>query len=150
MFRISKLTDYGVLLLREMAATPAVKFTPGDLSKQLVIPQPTVSKLLKKMVKGGLLSSSRGKHGGYQLKVDPAELTMASVISVLEGPLAITECNMGPGICNMESRCKVRDHWQHINRAIYQGLEQLSLAAMVQPHVESDTQSGVVVRGETA
>lgn len=149
MFRINKLTDYGVVLLREMVVKPAQQFTPGQLSERSSIPQPTVSKLLKKMAKGGLLGSSRGKNGGYYLKIAPEELSIAAVISVLEGPVAVTECSLGTGICNMEGRCKVREHWQHINRAIYRGLEELSLAEMVKPYVRNDEELRVVIKGGT-
>lgn len=133
MLRITKLTDYGMVLLIEMAKQPEMTHNPARLAEDLHIPEPTVAKLLKRMTAGGLLRSRRGKDGGYQLERDPEEITLARVLNVLEGPLAVTECSAGPGLCQLESNCSVRDNWQQINRAIYQGLDQLSLAAMSRP-----------------
>jgi len=137
MLRMTKLADYGVVLLSEMAGSPNDSFTPADLEKRVGIPKPTISKLLKQMTAGGLLISQRGKHGGYRLSGNPEEVNLAQVLNVLEGPLAVTACSAGPGLCQLEQGCTIRRNWQQINRAIYQGLEQLSLAAMAHP-LDSD------------
>ena len=133
MLRINKLTDYGVMLLAEMAAEPERKFTPMTLAKTLELPKPTVTKLLKQMAGAGLLASSRGKNGGYRLKIAPEELSIAAVLTVLEGPLALTECSLGPGVCRIEKQCRIGKGWQQINHALYSSLEQLSLAALAKP-----------------
>jgi FeS assembly SUF system regulator len=133
MFRITKLADYGMVLLIEMARRPRETFNPAELADSVHIPEPTVSKLLKRMTSGGLLRSRRGKNGGYELNSDPEQITLAQVLSVLEGPFAMTECSAGPGRCQLEDDCSIRTNWQQINDAIFHGLDQLSLAAMAKP-----------------
>lgn len=133
MFRITKLTDYGLVLLVEMARDPGATYNPSGLAERLRIPEPTVSKLLKRLSGGELLRSSRGKNGGYRLLRDPERISLAEVLRVLEGPLAVTECSVGPGHCELETACSIRRNWQQINHAIHRGLEQLSLAAMAEP-----------------
>jgi len=135
MLRIAKLTDYGTVLLIEMARRPEKTYSAAALASRLHIPEPTVAKLLKQLTAGGILRSRRGKGGGYMLQVGPEEITLAQVLTVLEGPMAVTECSAGPGLCHLEGDCAIRHNWQQINRAIYEGLNQLTLAAMSRPLV---------------
>ena len=96
MIRMNKLTDYGVVLLTTFAREPAQGISARELSTRTGIPQPTVVKLLKTLLKAGLLVSQRGTKGGYALAKLPEEVPVSAVIEALEGPLAITECSM-PG-----------------------------------------------------
>jgi len=133
MLRISKLTDYGLVLLIEMAHQPGQVCNPAGLAARLRIPAPTVGKLLKQLAAGGLLISRRGVKGGYRLARPPESISLAQILAVLEGPLAVTECTVGAGVCLREHDCSVRDNWQRINSAIYRVFDQLSLGAMAQP-----------------
>jgi len=138
--RISRLADYGVVLLIEMARQPGQVCNPAGLSQRLHIPEPTVGKLLKQMTAGGLLHSLRGKNGGYRLKDAPDRISLARVLAVLEGPLAVTECSAGAGLCQLENDCAVRHNWRRINQAIFQSLDGLSLAALAQPLTDTALQ----------
>jgi Rrf2 family protein len=72
--------------------------------------------------------------GGYALSRDAAAITVADIISALEGPIGITECiDDTPGECTQESFCAVRANWQRINHGIRDALEQITLAEMTQP-----------------
>src|SRR5664279_2478735 len=96
MFRMTKLTDYGIVLLTHFAAhDDQVAHTARELSQETRLPLPTVGKLLKQLSRGGLLASQRGTKGGYILARPPREITVSAIIATLEGPVAITECNTG-------------------------------------------------------
>jgi len=131
---MTKQSDYGIVLMSRMAQRLDEVVNANDLSEETVLPLPTVSKVLKLLARSGLLESHRGVHGGYMLARRPEDISIAEVISVLEGPIAITECvDDAPGECHHESVCRVRDHWQVINQAIRSALEGISLAEMNQP-----------------
>lgn len=131
MIRITKQTDYGIVLLTHLAAHPERQFNAPDLSMETRLPLPMVSKILKLLAREGLLSSHRGVKGGYGLARLPEEISMAEVIRILEGPIAITECvDDGGGDCAHEAICPVRGHWQKINEVLRSALEGLSLAEM--------------------
>jgi FeS assembly SUF system regulator len=132
MIRMNKLTDYGVVLLTTFAREPGQGVSARELSARTGIPQPTVVKLLKTLLKAGLLVSQRGTKGGYALAKRPDEVSVAAVIEALEGPLAITECSM-PGTCEHERRCVARPNWAAVNDVIQQALSSLTLAEMTQP-----------------
>ncbi len=132
MIRMNKLTDYGVVLLTTFARDPAQGISARELSARTGIPQPTVVKLLKTLLKAGLLVSQRGTKGGYALSRAPEEVPVATVIEALEGPLAITECGM-PGTCEHERRCVARPNWTAVNDVIHEALSKLTLAEMTRP-----------------
>ncbi len=131
MIRMTKTADYGIVLMTRLAARPDHLFTAVDLANQTGLPHPTVSKVLKILARGGLLESHRGAKGGYALARDPEEIPVVDVITVLDGPIGITECiDDTPGECGQESSCHVRGNWQRINDAIRQALGAISLAEM--------------------
>lgn len=132
MIRMNKLTDYGVVLLTTFAREPDHGISARELSMRTGIPQPTVVKLLKTLLKAGLLVSQRGTKGGYALSQPPEEVPVSAVIEALEGPLAITECNV-PGTCEHERRCPARPNWTAVNEVIHDALSKLTLAQMTRP-----------------
>ena len=131
MLRVSKLTDYGSVILAYMACHPNETMSAASLARGVLLPPATVSKLLKMLVKSGLLSSSLGKQGGYQLARPAEEISLAEIISVLEGPIALTECSVEKGACCIEEGCDIRQHWRGVNRIIYQSLAQVTLQEML-------------------
>ena len=134
MIRMTKQTDYGIVLLSRMAGLPERLFNATELATDTHLPQPTVSKVLKILARAGLLDSHRGVKGGYTLARDPEEITVTEVIGALEGPIGITECiDDTPGECSLEARCPVRGNWHRINEAIRQALDGISLAEMARP-----------------
>lgn len=132
MLRVSKLTDYGSVILAYMANHPEQTFSAMRLSQAVHLPSATVIKLLKILKRSGLVNSSRGKNGGYRLARPAEDITLAQIISVLEGPIGLTECSVEKDLCQYEDHCAIRSSWQTINRVIYNSLTQMTLAAMLE------------------
>ena len=131
MIRISRLTDYGIVLMSHMAAHSDRVHNASEVAGEAQLPLPTVSKLLRLLAKEGLLESHRGVKGGYGLARRPEEITVGSIIKALEGPIAITTCTTDSrGECEHEPVCPVRGHWYLINLAIRQALDSVTLADM--------------------
>ena len=131
MLRISKLTDYGTVVLAELAGDPGAVCSAADVAAATGIGLPTVSKLLKSLARAGLVVSTRGVNGGYQLSRAPREISAADVIDALEGPVSITECSANDSSCDYEQVCNVGGAWQRINVAIRKALEEVSLADLL-------------------
>src|SRR5207253_10884637 len=102
MIRLGKLTDYGLVLMTHIAqAHDRLLHTARDLAVESRLPLRTVSKLLKELLQGGLLGSQRGSKGGYSLARLPREMSVAEIIAVLEGTIALTECSTDmSGLCD--------------------------------------------------
>ena len=128
---MNKMTDYGILLLTRMATAPGLGISARELAEETRIPLPTVGKLLKSLLKEGLLVSHRGTKGGYALSRASSEITVAEIIRALEGPIAMTECEENR--CELESGCPTRSHWKVVNNAILGALQNLTLREMTQP-----------------
>ncbi|MEE8523259.1 MAG: SUF system Fe-S cluster assembly regulator [Thermoanaerobaculia bacterium] len=135
MLRMTKQADYGIVLMTRMARGAGnQRFTAPDLARETSLPLPTVSKILKLLARKGLLGSHRGVKGGYSLTRNPRRITVAAMISALDGPIAVTECiEDAPGVCSQESVCQLRGNWQRINLSIRQALDAISLAELTEP-----------------
>ena len=127
MLRISKLTDYGTVVLAQLARDAGTVSSAAEVSAATGIALPTVSKLLKSLGRAGLVSSVRGANGGYRLARQPHEITAANVIDAIEGPVSITECSSTDSSCDFEPVCNVGSAWQRINVAIRQALDDVTL-----------------------
>jgi FeS assembly SUF system regulator len=126
MLRISKLTDYGTVILAYMASQPGSLLAAADVAQHTGVALPTV----KKLQRSGLVSSTRGSHGGYQLARPAAHVTAAQILDALEGPVAITECSGQHSSCGIESSCRIGHAWQRLNGAIRQALNEVTLAQL--------------------
>lgn len=132
MIKLSKMTDYAVVILAEMAQGGGGLMTASGLSGKTGLPEPTVAKVLKLLARGAMIESSRGINGGYKLVRAPAGISMASVITALEGPVQLTSCVDGSEeCCNHSVTCAMRGKWNPVNIAMQKALEEVSLAQML-------------------
>ncbi len=130
MLRISKLTDYGTVVLACLAATPEQRLTATEVAERTRLGLPTVGKLLKSFHRAGLLTSTRGMRGGYQLARPATRISAAAIIDAIEGPVAITECSGNHSACDIETSCRTGGAWQRINTAIRRSLDEITLAQL--------------------
>lgn len=133
MLKLSKLADYATVLMTAIARHPERVHTGVELAERTHLPTPTVSKLLKTLTRSGLLESLRGAHGGYRLARTAERVTIADIVSAVEGPLSVTDCATHGGNCTIESDCAARANWRLINHALRQALEAVTLAQMAAP-----------------
>jgi FeS assembly SUF system regulator len=127
MLRISRLTDYGTVILARLAAAPHRQFTAAELARLTHVPAATVRKLLKQLHAHALVDSTRGLHGGYRLSRPAVQITAAQVLAALEGPVALTECAQHATSCGIEGSCGVGRAWQRVNVAIQHTLQEITL-----------------------
>ena len=83
------------------------------------------------LTRADLLTSHRGAKGGYGLSRSGSDITVAEVITAIEGPIALTACiEEGAGACDIESLCPARANWQRINDAIRSALDGINIEEM--------------------
>jgi FeS assembly SUF system regulator len=154
MFRLNKLTDYGIVLMAHVARSPEdLPHTARSLSKASRIPLPTVGKLLRQLSERGLLSSHRGVKGGYNLARKPEAISVSDIVLALEGPIGFTECSVVAGLCNMERSCAIKINSQIIGDALRDALDQVMLADLnheMAPHERRSKSKGKFVSIESA
>jgi FeS assembly SUF system regulator len=133
MFRISRMTDYGTLILVFLANQDSRLCSATEIAVGTHVAQPTTQKLLKVLAKTGFVDSVRGTDGGYRLARKPDSITTAEILDALEGPVAITECSTDDGECELEPLCQVSGAWQKINGAIRIALAEITLDDLGHP-----------------
>lgn len=137
MLRLSKITDYGTIVMTHLARAPGRVQSAADIAHGTHVALPTVSKVLKLLTQEGLVLSYRGSQGGYSLARPPETISVAEIIAALEGPIAFTECSVDTGLCDQEASCAIRSNWQKINGVIRTALQGVTLAQMLEPVVHT-------------
>lgn len=107
----------------------------AEIAAEEDLPRPYLEQLAFALRDAGLVVSTRGARGGYELARPPESIAMADVLRALEGPLAPMICASedelhGPG-CDRTSRCTVNLLWLRIRDAIADSLESITLADLV-------------------
>jgi FeS assembly SUF system regulator len=135
MIRLGKLTDYGLVLMTRIAQhQERSQHTARDLAIESRLPLPTVSKLLKLLLQGGVLVSHRGVKGGYSLARATDAISVAEIVTILEGPIALTECSTDvTGLCDLEPSCPIKKNQRVISQVIRGALEKVMLSDLIQP-----------------
>jgi Rrf2 family protein len=113
---------------------------PVSLSEMAVhedLPRPYLEQLVVSLRAAGLVASTRGAHGGYQLTMDPVAIRMSQVITALEGPIAPMICAsedpLHAGICARTDFCNVNLLWVRVRDAVVSALESVTLADLARP-----------------
>ena len=139
MIRLTKQADYGILLMTQFArAGKNGLFSVNELAQRSGLSAPMVNKTVKQLCKAGLLTSSRGVNGGYQLARDSGSVTLEEIIEAVDGPIALTECHEhGGGACGILDQCPTRINWGVINQAIRDSLSGITLLEMIHPFLSA-------------
>ena len=133
MLKLSRLTDYAVVVLRHLARAPDGTASARDTAAATELPLPTVTKLLKQLAQAGLVRAMRGARGGYRLARRPDRINVADVIAAMDGPVALTECAAHRSNCPRSPSCELRPAWLRINAALHRALRDISLEDMTRP-----------------
>lgn len=122
------MTDYALVILAFLTKEPKQFVQASDIAQNTHVNKPTTAKVLKLLAKHGLLVSFRGATGGYKLNRLPEHISVADIIQILEGPMAIMECNLGKEHCALSKNCEIYAPWNKINTVIFEALNTIKLS----------------------
>ena len=97
-----------------------------------------MSHLVIPLKASGLISTSRGTHGGYRLARPPELITIKDIVQVLEGDLSPVECVKNPYICNRAKDCITREIWKTLDDKILRALNSITLKDLIKPGKDSN------------
>jgi FeS assembly SUF system regulator len=138
--RLSRLADFAVVLMTHVAQHHEQIHSAAEITLATQLPAPTVAKVLTRLCHAGLLSSVRGIKGGYRLARPSAMISVGTIVSVFDGPVALTQClRSGLSRCEVEAVCPSRVGLHRINAAVLKALDDVSLADIAVPPPESRT-----------
>ena len=133
MLRITKMTDYAVLILANLALHDNKLLTAKEIANQTHISLPTTQKILKKLNRKNLVISKQGASGGYSLDPETKKLSVATLLEKLDGDLSITQCSSTDDQCEVEDFCNIGNAWQMINQRVQWALNDITLGDLIHP-----------------
>jgi len=99
---------------------------------QFSLPDQYLEQLLGSLRKAGLVTTTRGAQGGYQLAKPPSEITVGHIIDAMEGPLNLSECAVeGEASCPHSDGCPARRVWEYLTDSINNLLYSVTLQDML-------------------
>ncbi|OGD11453.1 MAG: BadM/Rrf2 family transcriptional regulator [Candidatus Aminicenantes bacterium RBG_13_62_12] len=105
-----------------------------DISKAQDIPQRFLEQILLQLKRAGYLRSRKGPDGGYFLSKPPAEINVAEVIRVMDGPLAPIDCVSVTAheVCPHEAHCGLKGLWKEVRDAVAEIMEKATFAELAE------------------
>jgi Rrf2 family protein len=101
-----------------------------EIAESQEISERYLENILNTLRKSGIVISSRGAGGGYQLSRDPSRITVGEVVRSLEGPLDVVDCT-GDRVCGRESSCVTFHVWNRLKILIEHELDSVTLQDLV-------------------
>jgi len=117
--QLSKTFDYAVRSLVHLATLP--EGGAADLraiSVRQNIPVSYLAKVMRSLVRGGVVTSTLGRDGGYTLRRKPSEISLLQVYEVMEGQLRLVECMDSEKSCVFSSDCTQANIWKRLTQAV--------------------------------
>ena len=108
----------------------------ADIADRQRLPLKYLEAIVAMLNKGGMLSSLRGKNGGYRLVKEPSAYTVSEILNLTEGSLAPVECVKGDGTtCERASQCMTLPLWIGLDSVIENYLGNISLQDVVDGNI---------------
>jgi FeS assembly SUF system regulator len=132
MLKLSKLTDYAVIVLGCLARQDGKPVSATLIAEQTRLPEPTVQKVLKLMASKKIITAIRGASGGYIVPLSLACISVADVVEAIEGPLELAPCyNDNDNDCILAKLFAPQNRWNKVNRAIKETLDGIRVSDLV-------------------
>lgn len=132
MLKLSKKVDYGLVLLSGLRATPE-PCSAREIAERGRLPLAMVANILKDLTAAGILTSTRGAQGGYEMAREAAEISLADVVQALEGPINLVECASSASSCRLMDLCPTQDPIQAVHRKFEEFMSGFTLDQILRP-----------------
>ena len=130
--RLTRAADYALRAMMHVGSLPeggvALK---DDVAQAQRIPSSFTAKILRKLVKTGLLTSARGVNGGFALARPAAQINLLEIVEGIEGPIQLTDCAPDPEHCTLSHDCPASGVWVEVQRQMTALLRETTLEALL-------------------
>ena len=115
--QVSRKVDYALRAVIYLASLPGDRPVPvSDIATRRGIPQKFLEKIIKDLIRGNLVQSHRGAHGGYTLARGAERVSFRDVIEAVEGPISINTCVSERRDCSVLASCNMQQVWEEGQR----------------------------------
>jgi len=129
--QVTKSLDYAVRSLTYMGNHPVSKYSMKEISERQHIPVNYLAKIMRRLVKGGIVRSTVGPTGGYKLRRSPGEISLKEIYEAIEGELRMVDCMEDDTICVLHESCTQLPIWDRIQLSMIKILEDTTLEDML-------------------
>jgi Rrf2 family iron-sulfur cluster assembly transcriptional regulator len=130
--RLTNAADYAIRSMLYIASLPEGRVVlRSEVAETQNIPSSFMAKILRGLVRAGLLRSSRGVHGGFSLARSASEISLLDVVEAIEGPVALTSCLPDPEACEHAANCPAHSVWASVQSHIAEILGKATLEVLV-------------------
>ncbi len=131
MLKVSKLADYGVMIVLKFAQNPERLYSATELISMTGLNLPTVRKILKLLSISGILLARRGADGGYALAKHIGFISVLDVVESIDGQLAFTECCAQSFKSCSVGNCQMGSYWHAINKKVRATLSEFAIEDLI-------------------
>jgi Rrf2 family protein len=130
----SRACEYALRALFEMARHPEQKYwTVQELANRADTPAPFLAKTFQSLVKGDILTSTKGRHGGFAFAKAPQKISLMEIVELIDGPSLAQNCALGLPTCSNDEPCPFHEQWKDIRNAISNSLHNQTIGQNVSP-----------------
>lgn len=130
--RLTRAGDYAVRAMIHIACLPEGQVAMrSDVARSEGIPGSFMAKILRSLVRAGLLRSTRGTHGGFALARTPSEINLLDIVEAIEGPITLTDCAPDMTGCDHAADCPASAVWNAVQEQICELLRAATLESLV-------------------
>jgi len=116
---LSQTAEYALRTVLYLATTDQAELSNvTDIAERLDIPRNYLSKTLHQLARAGVLTSTRGKHGGFRLTKPPSKLSLAEVVAPFDGPTGARICLLGRAACSDSDPCPAHGRWKSVSNEV--------------------------------
>ena len=128
---VTRKADYAIRCVLYLTRNTDRVASVDEISSAMYVPKSFLAKILQRLMKAGIVSSTRGIKGGFQLAKNPKDINLLEVIETIQGPSAANVCAIDKRLCSLSSRCVVHPIWVEIRRKVEQELKKENFAKLV-------------------
>jgi Rrf2 family protein len=129
---VTREADYAVRCILFLSKEPDRIVTAGEISQSASIPRSFLAKILQRLSKKGVVKSTQGIAGGFQLAKEPGDTNLLEVIEAIQGPVATNLCAIDNQLCGHSSTCVVHPFWVKLKRSTEETLKEETFAKLIE------------------
>ena len=129
--QVTKTLDYAVRSLTYMGNEPIGKHSMKEISEHQHIPLNYLAKIMRRLVKKGIVKSMVGPDGGYTLRKSTSDISLRDIYEAIEGEIRIVDCMDRNAICHLYNACPQLPVWDRVQLSMVKILEETTLELML-------------------
>ncbi|MFH1578440.1 MAG: Rrf2 family transcriptional regulator [Candidatus Omnitrophota bacterium] len=133
---LTKNTDYAVRALLELTRQKGAFISARQVAKEQDIPYQYLRRILRELIKNGLVISREGSRGGFKINKKPDSIAVVDVVKLFQGDIQFSECMFRNKICANRSKCVLRKEVQRIEKIVKKEFKGITIARLLKSNIK--------------